>query len=132
MERPRVGVGVLVLKEGKVLLGRRVSSHGAGSWCPPGGHLEFGESLEDCARREVLEETGMEISNVRLVTATNDVFVEGKHYITLHILADWKSGEPVVREPRKLGSLGWFSWESLPGPLFLPVQNLFRQGFRPE
>jgi 8-oxo-dGTP diphosphatase len=131
MERPRVGVGVLILKDGKVLLGKRGFSHGIGSWCPPGGHLEFGESLEDCARREVLEETGIRISNIRFVTATNDIFEEGKHYITLHILADWESGEPKVMEPDKLESLQWFAWESLPEPLFLPVQNLLKQGFKP-
>lgn len=89
MDRPRVGVGILIIKDGKVLLGLRKTSHGMGTWCPPGGHLEFGESMEDCARREVLEETGMKIENLRFSTATNDVFVEdGKHYITLHMLAE--------------------------------------------
>jgi 8-oxo-dGTP diphosphatase len=61
MERPRVGIGVIILKNGRVLLGKRKSSHGTGTWHFPGGHLEFGESLEDCSRREVLEETGMKI-----------------------------------------------------------------------
>ncbi len=55
MERPKVGVGVIVVKEGKVLLLQRKNSHGSGTWCFPGGHLEYGESLEECAKREVLE-----------------------------------------------------------------------------
>jgi 8-oxo-dGTP diphosphatase len=61
---PRVGVGVIVLRNGLVLLGRRIGSHGAGSWALPGGHLEFGESVEQCAAREVLEETGLDIQVV--------------------------------------------------------------------
>ncbi|KAJ5527704.1 hypothetical protein N7513_011863 [Penicillium frequentans] len=80
---PQVGVGVLVFnKEGQVVLGRRKNSHGAGTWAFPGGHLEFGESFEDCAAREVLEETGLEVSDIHFLTTTNDVMVEdGKHYI---------------------------------------------------
>jgi 8-oxo-dGTP diphosphatase len=133
MERPRVGVGILIIKDGKVLLGKRKASHGIGTWCPPGGHLEFGESMEDCARREVLEETGMKIKNLRFATATNDVFVEdGKHYITLHILAELDSGEPKVVEPDKIDSWEWFPWDNLPEPLFLPMVNLVKLGFRPE
>ena len=54
----RVGVGVIIVRDGNVLLGERAGSHGAGTWALPGGHLEFGETVADCARREVLEETG--------------------------------------------------------------------------
>ncbi|MEK6901677.1 MAG: NUDIX domain-containing protein, partial [Nanoarchaeota archaeon] len=80
---PQVGVGVLIVKNNKVLLGKRKNAHGEGTWCPPGGHLEFGESFEDCARRETFEETGISIKNIRFITATNDIFSEEKHYITL-------------------------------------------------
>jgi len=62
-KKPKVGVGIIVIKDNKVLLGKRKNSHGEGSWCFPGGHLEFNESLENCAKREVLEETGIEIKN---------------------------------------------------------------------
>lgn len=63
MPAPQVGVGVLILRDGKVLLGRRKGSHGAGCWSAPGGHLEFGEAVEDCALREALEETGLALSD---------------------------------------------------------------------
>jgi 8-oxo-dGTP diphosphatase len=51
----------------------------------PGGHLEHGESFADCAKREALEETGLEIGNIRFLTATNDVMEEGKHYVTVFV-----------------------------------------------
>jgi 8-oxo-dGTP diphosphatase len=133
MERPKVGVGVLIHKEGKFLFGFRMSAHGSGTWCPPGGHLEAGESFKECARREVLEETGVEIHNIRVGTVTNDIFEEdGKHYITVNMLADWKSGEPRTMEPGKLEDFTWFSWDNLPEDIFLTVQNMKKQGFRPE
>lgn len=81
MPAPQVGVGVLILRDGKVLLGRRKGSHGAGCWSAPGGHLEFGEAVEDCALREALEETGLALSELRHGPFSNDVF-EGRHYPT--------------------------------------------------
>ena len=89
---PRIGVGVLVFREGKILLGKRKNSHGAETWQAPGGHLEFGESIEDCAKREVLEETGLRISELKKGPYTNDFFkssdeTQNKHYVTLFILA---------------------------------------------
>ena len=84
MQRPRVGVGVFVNKDGKILVGKRKGSHGAGTWALPGGHLEPGESFEACCKREVLEETGLTIKNISPVVFTNDIFHdEGVHYITL-------------------------------------------------
>lgn len=80
---PRVGLGVCIVKDNKVLLGKRKNAHGDGSWCFPGGHLEFGESYEECAQRETFEEVGVSIKNIQFVTATNDLFPEeDKHYIT--------------------------------------------------
>jgi 8-oxo-dGTP diphosphatase len=64
-QRPKVGVGVMIFKDGKVLLGKRKSSHGDGEYAWPGGHMEYMESFEECAKRETMEETGMQIRNVR-------------------------------------------------------------------
>ncbi len=131
-EGPNVGVGVVVIKDNKVLLGKRKNAHGQGSWSFPGGHLEFNEELEDCARREVREETGLQIKNIRLGTFTNDIFRdEGKHYVTLFMVADWDSGEPEVMEPEKCEEWGWFEWSKMSKPLFLPIQNLLKQKYNP-
>ena len=130
--RPKVGLGVIIIKDHKVLLGKRKNAHGAGSWCFPGGHLEFGESYEDCARRETAEEAGINIKNIRFVTATNDIFPEEKkHYITIYMLADHDSGEAKIMEPERQLDWQWFSWDNLPSPLFIPMQNLLKQGFNP-
>ena len=85
---PRVGVGVVIIKDGKVLLGKRKNSHGTGSWCPPGGHLEFMETIEACASRETMEETGVKIKNIKKPVFTEDFFIEeDKHYITMLVTA---------------------------------------------
>ena len=129
---PRVGIGVIVIKDNKVLVGKRKGDHGEGTWSFPGGHLEFNEELEDCARREVLEETGIQIKNIRLGTFTNDIHKdEGRHYVTLFLVSDYDSGEPKVMEPDRCEIWGWFEWDNLPQPLFLPNQHLLEQGFNP-
>ena len=132
-KRPNLGVGVIIVKDGKVLLGKRRNAHGAGCWCLPGGHLEFNEDIEDCARREAMEETGIQIKNIRFGPYTNDKFEkEEKHYVTLFVLAEYDSGDVVLREPEKCERWRWFEWDELPEPLFLPVENLLKQGFRIE
>jgi 8-oxo-dGTP diphosphatase len=132
MDVPKVGVGVIVIKDGKVLLGKRKNAHGEGSWSFAGGHLDFGESIEECAVREVLEETGLKIKNIRMGPFTNDVFKqENKHYITLFVIADYESGTVKVMEPDKCERWEWFEWNNLPKSLFLPIENLLKQNYNP-
>ena len=133
--RPGVGVGVLVVHQGLMLLGKRRGAHGAGHWAPPGGRLEFGEALEDCARRELAEETGLTASHLELGPYTNDVFAaEGaaaQHFLTVYVVARGLQGTPRNLEPEKCEGWAWFGWDALPAPLFLPMQNLRRIGWRP-
>src|SRR6516225_11635838 len=89
----RVGVGVIILNDGKILLGTRKNAHGSGTWSPPGGHLEFGETPQECAHREVFEETGLVIKNILAGPYTNDFFEhEQKHYITLFMIGQYAGG----------------------------------------
>jgi len=97
-----------------------------------GGRVKPGQRFDESLLREIKEETGLEIANVRLATVTNDIFeAEQKHYVTLYLLADYTGGAPTVREPEKCTGWQWFDWHALPKPLFLPVQNLLKTGFKP-
>lgn len=129
----RVGIGVLLVREGKVLLGQRIGSHGADTWGLPGGHLDFGETFEDCAIRETKEETNLTIADLKCVAVTNDLFVkEDKHYVTLFLKAGQIEGELKLNEPEKCLSWQWFDWHDLPEPLFTSLANLKKQGFELE
>lgn len=121
----RVGIACFVWKDDKFLIGKRIGKHGFETWSVPGGHLEMNESWEDCAKREVMEESGLEITNVRFLTITNDIFESGKHYISIWLEADWLSGEPTITEPDIWVEQNWRDFKSLPEPLFEPCwQNL--------
>lgn len=125
MDRPQVGVAVIITHNGHVLLLKRQGSHGAGTWAPPGGHLEFGESLEECAARETFEETGIVIDNVQYVAITNDMLTsEQKHYVTVWMEGAPASGDASVAYPEKVAEVAWAPWDALPQPLFMPFQNL--------
>ncbi|PIN73725.1 hypothetical protein COV20_05900 [Candidatus Woesearchaeota archaeon CG10_big_fil_rev_8_21_14_0_10_45_16] len=128
MERPKVGLGVFIIKDGKFLLLKRKGAHGEGTWGLAGGHLEFGESYEDCAKRETLEEVGITIQNIRFASVTNDIF-ENKHYLTIFCTAEYKEGDITNKEPDKCEGIKWFSWDALPQPLFQPIINLIKDGF---
>src|SRR3989344_4729351 len=117
-QRPKVGIGVMILKGGKALLGKRIGSHGEGEYAFPGGHLEHMESFEDCARRETLEECGLGITNIRFQFLANLTVWAPKHYGHIGITADWKSGEPKLLEPEKCEGWGWYDISDPPSPLF--------------
>ena len=123
MDIPRIGVGVLLFREGLVLLGKRTGSHGAQTWAPPGGHLEFGESPTACAKRELLEETGIIAEDVQEGPWLNTFFPEGKHYITLFTFVHSAVGTPELKEPQKCLCWEWFALDNLPSPLFLPLKQ---------
>lgn len=130
--RPHAGTCAIIIKDNKILLGKRTGSHGAGTWGFPGGKLETGEEIFDCVKREVYEETGLKVKNLQLGPYTNDVFNKEIHYITLFVLCEVSSGKLQIMEPNKCLEWKWFSWSNLPKQLFLPIQNLVKQGFVPR
>jgi len=85
--QPKVGVAIIVTRGDKVLLMKRMGPHGHGTWSTPGGHLEFGESPEECAAREA-------------------------------------NGDPSIVADSEVAEIGWFAWDNLASPLFLPLENL--------
>ena len=124
-QHTRVGVGVWVEKDGKVLMMHRKGVHGSGTWSMPGGHLDFGETPEQCAIRETKEETDVDIDNVHFVAMTNDYFEHSnKHYITIWMKGSYKAGTAKVNAAYESSAVEWFSWNELPSPLFAPFEKL--------
>lgn len=134
---PRIGLGLILMRNhNSVLLGKRKGSHGSGFWSFPGGHLKYGEIIKEGALRELKEETGLTEENITLINeihipSTEDFFPEDLHYITLYLRAKYHFGLPRVIEHDKCERWDWFPWNSLPRPLFLPVENLVKQGYNP-
>ena len=85
--------------------------------------MEYMESFEECSRREVREETGMEIQNIRFLRLLNLKAYAPKHYVDIGIAADWKSGEPKVLEPHKCEGWKWFEIDNLPFPRFFACDS---------
>lgn len=126
-KEPRVGVGVLITRDSHILLARRTHVHGEGTWSTPGGHLEYGETPEECAIQETREEAGIEITDLSFRAITNDVFIaEERHYLTIWMEAHYLSGEASVNAPYEMSEISWFDWDRLPTPLFLPLRNLLK------
>ena len=125
MNAARVGVGVMILRDGQVLMGRRMSGQRPGWWGWIGGKLEFGETLQDCARREAREEAGVEVTNLRLLCISS-IIVEDQHWIDVEFLGDIAAGEPHAAAPDELTEWSWHSLESLPGPIFEPAALALR------
>ncbi len=124
--RPLTGIGILIFKDGKVLMSQRKGAHGEGKYAFPGGHLEFGESFKSCAIREVMEEAGIEIKNIKFQFLANVKKYSGKHYVHIGLIADWDKREPKVMEPNRSGEWEWYSLDNLPSPIFAMCKLAFK------
>lgn len=132
-EKKKVGAGfgVMMLKKGKILLGKRHTDpekadselHGEGTWTMPGGKLEFGESFEEGAKREVREETGMILKEVNVICVNNDKN-EYAHFITIGLFSEKFEGEPSIMEPDEIVKWRWFNLNNLPTPLYFPSAKI--------
>ncbi len=119
-KEPGVGTSAVIVRDGKILLGLRRGSHGAGMWATPGGHLEHGESFLECITREVLEETGLVVASCHKLAFTNDILpADNKHYVTLYFLCEEQGGEPQLLEPDKCMMWQWFDLQDLPENIWM-------------
>ncbi len=110
--RPMVGVGVVVFKGDDVLLIKRGKPPRQGSWSLPGGLQELGETVYEAAAREVEEETGVAIANIRLIDTVDSIQQDNNgrisyHYTLIDVAADWRSGKP--RAGSDAAAARWFS-----------------------
>ncbi len=115
-DRPFVGIGIVVLKPGHVLLVRRGKAPNIGSWTLPGGAQDIGETAEDAARRELMEETGVTVgplhlaANVDAITRDPDGRVR-YHYTILDFAGRWEAGEP--RGDSDAAEAAWVRFEDM-------------------
>ncbi len=131
--RPLVGIAVIAVNPSRyphsVLVSERLSSHGKGAYQLPGGHLEYGETFEECARRELKEETNLSCSNLKLIYVTNNIFSEEdggpKHYVTLFMKATIDDDSTLkCLEPEKNSEWIWTEWNDLKDrKLFAPLRE---------
>jgi 8-oxo-dGTP diphosphatase len=131
---PLVGVSAVVVRDGLVVVGRRMGSHGAGTWAFPGGKVEAGEDPADVVARELGEETGLRALRVEPIAWTSDLIAHGEttlHFVTLHHRVEAAAGEPVVREADKVGEWRWVDCDDIPEPIFAPAGSLLATGWRP-
>ncbi|MEN9605037.1 MAG: hypothetical protein RJB39_722 [Candidatus Parcubacteria bacterium] len=136
MEPKKIGTGfgVMILNNNKVLLGQRhvdpakadSELQGEGTWTMPGGKLHYGESFEEGAKREVSEETGLDISinDLKVISLTNDIGANA-HFVTVGLLLKNDNvDEPKVMEPDEITQWKWFELNDLPSPLFFPSKKI--------
>lgn len=136
MSQPRVGIGIIIENEkGEILVGKRKGSHSP-YYSIPGGSLEQGETFEACAIREVFEETGLKISQPKVINVTNNLrtFQEsGLHFVSVNLYTKVFTGIPQVMEPQKCEMWFWCHPNDLPKPHFdaseFAVENFLKQRF---
>lgn len=129
----KIGIGVMILDENKILLGHRSRNkkdtggiYEVDCWTLPGGKQEYYETFWECARREVKEETNLDIDNLELFSISDDIQPD-RHYITIHIIAKKYSGELKIMEPTKEDEWKWFDFNNLPENLYTPSKKFIEE-----
>ncbi len=117
-DRPWVGVLAAVRRGPRCLLAQRGQGADAGKWGFVGGQLELGETVLECAVRELREETGIEAAPVQVLTTFDYIDRDGESRVRFHftlvcVVLDWRAGEGERLEPEHLTGIGWFTPEEV-------------------
>jgi len=126
----KIGVNCFLVKDNKILLGKRLCKAGYGEWGLPGGHLEYGEDFIVGAKRELYEETGVKALEIEFNQLINDLQENG-HFIHINFLVTKWEGEIETKEPEKCAGWEWFDLDNLPTPIFYGHDNFipaFKKG----
>tara|TARA_Y100000310_G_C20674081_1_gene811904 strand:+ start:943 stop:1389 length:447 start_codon:yes stop_codon:yes gene_type:complete len=126
------GMGIILLKDNtKILFGKRhidpdkadSEMRGEGTWTLPGGKIEYQESFEETAIREVKEETDIDVKDCQVICVNNNKNKHA-HFVTIGLYSDNFKGEPSVMEPDEITEWQWFDLDKLPDPMFFPSANI--------
>ena len=126
MNAPGVGCGAAIVKDGRLLLVKRLRAPEAGYWSLPGGKVDFGERVEDAVRREILEEVGLEISLTRPLGIVEMIGLDAQHWVSPIYLAEIVGGEARNNEPEKLADVAGFALDAPPAPLALAARQALK------
>lgn len=130
-EKIKPCVGVMIFKDGKVLMGKRRGSHGEGEYSFTGGHLEYLDSFEERAKKETLEEAGINIKNIKFLCLANYHKHEDRQDVLVGVTAEWESGEVKDFPEERTGEWQWYDLDNLPKPIFYPsavMLKAYREG----
>jgi ADP-ribose pyrophosphatase YjhB (NUDIX family) len=135
-DRPLLGVGAVVIEDGRALLVRRGHAPQLGEWSIPGGLVELSETVRQAAVREVSEETGLTIEPLELIGVFDRIVADGEgrtlyHYVLIDFLCRRVAGE--LQAADDADEARWFTWEQVEG-LQLPrdTAEAIRRGFQSE
>ncbi len=128
--KPGVGVGVMILKDNKILLGLRNSDKekagselsGEGTWTMPGGKVKFMEKLVDAAKRELEEETSLKATQIDFLCISDDM-TKTAHFVNAGFIVKEYTGEIKVMEPETILEWKWFDLNNLPQNLYKPSKK---------
>lgn len=129
----KVGIGVIIRDGNKILLGRRCDNYKdtggiyePGSWTIPGGKQEYNETMLEGAIREVKEETNLDISELSIFGASDDI-QPNKHFVTIQVIAKKFDGDLKNMEPTKHSEWKWFDINDLPEKLYSPAKKFIEK-----
>ena len=128
----KVSVGVIIQDaDNKILLGKRKNVIGDGTWGLPGGHLKIGESIAECAKREVYDEVGIDLKNLELVEVC-EIVNTGQDFQLVEIGYKTKKWEGIVelKEHKYCSEWGFFPLDSLPGEIFEAHKSIVEKVFK--
>tara|TARA_Y100000310_G_C20527666_1_gene736870 strand:- start:41 stop:487 length:447 start_codon:yes stop_codon:yes gene_type:complete len=134
-----VGIGIMLLRDNKILLGKRHEDpkkadsalHGAGTWTMPGGKVDFGETIENAAKRELLEETGIKANSIDLISVSDEI-LEDVHFVTNGFICNDFEGEAKVLEPNEITEWKWFNIHEVPEKIFFPSEKVLQNFLNKE
>jgi ADP-ribose pyrophosphatase YjhB (NUDIX family) len=122
---PGVGCGAAIVRDGEILLIKRLRPPEAGCWSLPGGKVDFLERVADAVVREIREEIGIAIALERPLGVVEVIGLDDQHWVSPIYLAQLIAGEPHICEPTKHADVAWFPLDRPPAPLSAAARDAF-------